>query len=54
MERLNRQKHLSLTQRAAIVGQHIGGLSNGHIARSMNVSVCFTVNLGNFNKMTRK
>ncbi len=45
MERLNREKHLSLTQRAGIIGQHIGGLSNGHIARSLNVSVSFTVNL---------
>ncbi|KAJ6646540.1 Transposable element Tcb2 transposase [Pseudolycoriella hygida] len=38
MERPNRQKHLSLSQRGAIIGQHMGGLSNGAIAKSLNVS----------------
>lgn len=28
MERLNRQKHCHLELRAAIIGQHLGGLSN--------------------------
>ncbi|KAJ6642725.1 Transposable element Tcb2 transposase [Pseudolycoriella hygida] len=36
MERINRQKHLSLMQRSAIIGQHIAGLSNGQISRSLN------------------
>ncbi|KAJ6642598.1 Transposable element Tcb2 transposase [Pseudolycoriella hygida] len=38
MERPNRQKHLSVAQRGAIIGQHMGGLSNAAIARSLNVS----------------
>lgn len=39
MERLNRQKHLSMALRGAIVGQHLAGLSRAQIARSLNVSV---------------
>lgn len=39
MIRLNRRKHLTVPQRGAIIGQHFGGLSNGQISRSLNVSV---------------
>ncbi len=39
MERLNRQKHCHLALRAGIIGQHLGGLSNGKISRSLQVSV---------------
>lgn len=50
MQRANRQKHLTMAQRGGIVGQHLGGLSNGHIARTLNVSVnsqCFNARLFN-------
>lgn len=39
MERLNRQKHLSMALRGAIIGQHLAGSSRAQIARSLHVSV---------------
>lgn len=38
MDRVNRQKHCHLALRGAIVGQHLGGLSNSEISRSLNVN----------------
>lgn len=43
MERVSRQKHCHLALRAGIVAQHLGGLSNGSIARSLDVSVSLFV-----------
>lgn len=45
MIRINRRKHLRIPQRGAIIGQHLGGLSNGQISRSLNVSVSATYKL---------
>lgn len=39
MERLNRQKHLNMALRGAIVGQHLAGVSRVKISRSLQVSV---------------
>lgn len=39
MERLNRQKHLTVAQRGGIIGSHLGGLSNTRIANTLNISV---------------
>lgn len=39
MERLNRQKHLNMALRGAIVGQYLAGSSRAKISRSLNVSV---------------
>ncbi len=44
MERVNRQKHCHLALRAGIIGQHLGGLSNGQTSRSLNVSVNYCIN----------
>ncbi|KAG4072811.1 hypothetical protein HA402_009634 [Bradysia odoriphaga] len=38
MERINRQKHLTVAQRGAIIGCHLGGLSNARIANTLNTS----------------